>query len=258
MNSQQATCYRPDEDYEVIKADFANLYHNHPEVYDIFAKNQIMQSPLLNEIEKILKSSEIESGNFLDIGCGTGVMIEQLALRFPNINFTGIDPAESSLRLARKRTRDYKNVSFKLGRIEELAGTDSRFDVVFSSWGHIKWNAKGGIMEHIVKENGLVMLVNNWGEDDDFEKLWPNDALAVFRNRRKLLLEGEYNVMRVDSHLDLDNEDNEALFDAMSRIFGATHMQKHRKSPFKIGIVLAWQKNLRRAEGRRTPSWDKL
>lgn len=252
MSSQQATCYRPDEDYEVIKGYFANLYHNYPEVYDIFAKNQITQSPLLDEIEEILKSNGIESGNFLDIGCGTGVVIEQLAPRFPNMNFMGVDPAENSLRLARKRTRNEQNVSFQLGTIEELEGTDSQFDVVFSSWGHIHWNAKGGIMEDITKDNGIVMLVNNWGEGDDFEKLWPNEALAIFRNRRKLLLEGEYKLKRLDSHLNLDNE---ALFDAISRLFGKDHMQKHRTSPFKIGILLAWRKHQQGAEGRQTPSW---
>lgn len=252
MDSQQTSCHRPDEDYEITKARFAKLYHDHPEIYDIFAKNQIMQSPLLDDIEEILKSNGIQKGNFLDIGCGTGVMIEQLALRFPNIDFTGIDPAENSLELAGERTRNYKNVTFKLGEIEELTETDSKFDVVFSSWGHIHWNAKGGIMERVVKENGLVILVNNWGEGDDFEKLWPNEALAVFRDRRNLLLEGEYNVKKVDSYLDLDDE---ALFDAISRIFGRDHMEKHRKSPFEIGIVLAWQKNVQRAERKRTPSW---
>ena len=252
MSSREHTCYRSDEDYEATKARFAKLYHDHPEVYDIFAKNQIMQSPLLDDIEEILKSNGIQEGRFIDIGCGTGVMIEQLALRFPNIHFTGIDPAENSLKFARERTRDYKNVTFKLGEIESLAETDSTFDVVFSSWGHIHWNAKGGIMEKVVKENGLVILINNWGEGDDFEKLWPNEALAIFRDRRNLLLEGKYNVKRVDSYLDLNDE---TLFDAISRIFGRTHMQKHRKSPFEIGIVLAWQKNLQRAERAQTPSW---
>jgi|GEM_PF-6707847 len=31
-------CYRPDEDYETIKAGFLDLYHNHPKLYDVFAK----------------------------------------------------------------------------------------------------------------------------------------------------------------------------------------------------------------------------
>ncbi|MEK8021984.1 MAG: class I SAM-dependent methyltransferase [Candidatus Parabeggiatoa sp.] len=239
MISEKPTCYRPDEDYETIKAGFFDLYHNYPELYDVFAKQQIMQSPLLDEIEKTLKSCDIESGHFLDIGCGTGVMIEQLAPRFPDIHFTGIDPVENSLQFARKRCRDYKNTSFQLGKVEELDSVGSQFDVAFSSWGHIQWNIQGGMMERVVKENGIAMLVNNWGEGDDFEKLWPNEALGVFRDRINLLKEGEYEVKRLDSHLNLDNE---VLFDSMSRIFGTTHLQKHRKNPFQIGIVLAFKK----------------
>jgi SAM-dependent methyltransferase len=235
------SCYRPDEDYETIKAGFLDLYHNHPDLYDVFAKNQIMPSPLLDEIEKTLKSCDIESGHFLDIGCGTGVMIEQLAPKFPDINFLGIDPVENSLRFARNRCRDYQNASFQLGKVEELESVGRQFEVAFSSWGHIQWNIQGGLMERVVKENGIAMLVNNWGEGDDFEKLWPNEALGVFRTRIKLLKEQEYDVKKLDSVLNLDNE---VLFDAMSRIFGTTHMQKHRKTPFKIGIVLAFKKFL--------------
>jgi len=238
-NSETQIYYRPDDDYETIKAGFFDLYHNHPDLYDVFAKNQIMQSPLLDEIEKTLKSCDIESGDFLDIGCGTGVMIEQLAPRFPDINFIGIDPVENSLRFARNRCRDYKNTSFQLGKIEEIESVGSQFDVAFSSWGHIQWNIQGGMMERVVKENGIAMLVNNWGADDDFEKLWPNEALGVFRDRINLLKKEEYEVQRLDSHLNLDNE---VLFDSMSRIFGSEHLQKHRKTPFQIGIVLAFKK----------------
>ena len=226
------------ENYETIKANFADLYHNYPEVYDVFAKNQIMQSPLLDEIEGILTNYNLESGNCLDIGCGTGVMIEQLAQRFPKINFTGIDPAITSLELARKRCRSCENISFEQSTIEALENNNKKFDVVFSTWGHIHWNEKGGIMEQVVHKDGIVILVNNWGEGDDFEKLWPQEPLKIFKTRRELLEKAEYEVKKIDSLLNLENA---SLFEAMSRIFGERPMKANRKSPFQIGIVLAWK-----------------
>ncbi len=239
MSINRTALNLPDEDYETIKANFEALYHNHPEIYDVFATQQITQSELLDQIEQTLKDNGIESGDFLDIGCGTGAMIAHLAPRLPKINFIGIDPARNSLELAKQKCAGYTNTTFRSGTIEQLERTENAFDVVFSSWGHIHWNEKGGIMEYVAKPDGLAMLVNNWGEEDDFSKLWPESALTIHKTRREILQKNHYQVSNVVSEVNLDDEN---LFDAMSRLFGQRQMYEHRTSPFQIGIVLAWKK----------------
>lgn len=230
-----------DERYETIKSYFANLYHYHPDVYDVFSKNQVVQSDLIDEISKVLKSHVLDSSaTFLDVGCGTGVVIEQLAPLFPSITFIGVDPAESSLKLARERCLPYKNASFRNGIVEELEQKGEKFNVVFSSWGHIQWNAQGKIMERVATDGGVVMLVNNWGENDDFGKLWPETAISVFVKRRELMQQGDFNVQRLDSYLDLTDP---PVYNSMSKLFGEEYVVKHKAAKrFQIGIVLAWKK----------------
>src|SRR5579885_607528 len=50
--------------------------------------------------EPIFDRHPIGSGAVLDVGCGTGEMIERLAAKYPKASFTGIDLVESHLELA--------------------------------------------------------------------------------------------------------------------------------------------------------------
>lgn len=50
----------------------------------------------------------LERNNFdvvLDLGCGTGALIEQLSLQFPAVEFIGVDLSEGMLEQAKKRIR---------------------------------------------------------------------------------------------------------------------------------------------------------
>jgi len=227
------------EHYETIKACFKDLYENHPKIYDIFSTQQITQSDLLEEMGKVLRKHTKEGSTVLDIGCGTGVMISLLAPKFPKINFIGVDPAEKSLILAKEKSANYGNVSFRLGTVEQLEEKAERFDVVFSTWGHIHWNLKGYIMERVAAENGVVMLVNNWGEDDDFSKLWPICANNHFIRRRKLLEDGNFHVVRLDSHIDLTDD---VVCNSVNALFGEENVTKYGSNSFQIGIVMGWKK----------------
>ena len=130
-------------------------------------------------------------------------------------------------------------ISPRVGRVEDLENSEERFDVVFSSWGHIKWNEQGHIMERIASNNAIVMLVNNWGEDDDLSKVWPDISNQKFITRRKLMKEGNFFISRLDSYLDLTNE---STFESVSAIFSKEHMLKHRSGLlFNIGIAFGWK-----------------
>lgn len=79
----------------------------------------------------------------LDVGCGTGDLLERLAERFPNAELVGIEPNEASIAAARQRGIphcDFVNGGF------EAARTMGQFDVVVCS----------EVFEHVLDTDGLL------------------------------------------------------------------------------------------------------
>lgn len=71
------------------------------------------------------------AGAVLDIGCGTGEIIDRLAAKYPEATFTGIDLEEQHLDRARVRcARHGSRVSFRLGDALALPFEEGAFDYV--------------------------------------------------------------------------------------------------------------------------------
>jgi ubiquinone/menaquinone biosynthesis C-methylase UbiE len=67
----------------------------------------------------------------LDVGCGTGVLLEALSSTTPGTKLAGVDPSEDMLALARERVDG--TVVLKQSYAEELPFPDEVFDVVIST-----------------------------------------------------------------------------------------------------------------------------
>lgn len=74
----------------------------------------------------------------LDIGCGPGAAVRQVAPRVASA--TGVDASESMISIARKRAASVPNAKFSLSPAERLSYPDEEFSVVWTiqSWHH--WN----------------------------------------------------------------------------------------------------------------------
>ncbi|MDP6930654.1 MAG: class I SAM-dependent methyltransferase [Planctomycetota bacterium] len=81
--------------------------------------------PLLDGMVERLSSG----GAVLDVGCGSGTALTELAKAFPNSRFTGIDPAANMIAEANERYADVANASFEVGYGETLE-TANEFDLV--------------------------------------------------------------------------------------------------------------------------------
>ena len=78
-------------------------------------------------IQLNMNSEEI---NALEIGCGGGILSEEIARM--GFNTTGIDPSEKSLNIAIKHASDNNlNIKYEKGTGEKLQFQNSTFDVVF-------------------------------------------------------------------------------------------------------------------------------
>ncbi len=67
-------------------------------------------------------------GRLLEVGCGHGLFANECALRHPQLEVLGIDPASAKIRAAAGTVGSRPNVRFHEGRVETLA--DSGFDCV--------------------------------------------------------------------------------------------------------------------------------
>ncbi len=83
-----------------------NYYQFQAKIYDatrwsfLFGRKKIVD----------LLSFETPPRHLVEIGCGTGVNLEQLALRFPEARITGIDVSKDMLAKARKKLGAFPNV----------------------------------------------------------------------------------------------------------------------------------------------------
>jgi ubiquinone/menaquinone biosynthesis C-methylase UbiE len=68
-------------------------------------------------------------GSVLDVGCGPGLLLTTLNLRYPDLHLAGLDIAPEMVRIARLRIGDGADI--QLGDSECLPWPDSSFDYVF-------------------------------------------------------------------------------------------------------------------------------
>ena len=78
--------------------------------------------PILEE----LKKGDFE--NLLDVGCGTGPMVELLAAEFPGKRFTGLDLTPRMIEVA--SAKSIERARFVVGDAESLPFEDASFDAV--------------------------------------------------------------------------------------------------------------------------------
>jgi ubiquinone/menaquinone biosynthesis C-methylase UbiE len=102
----------------------------------------------------------------LDVGCGTGRFLRMIAVKWPEAQLFGIDPAEL---MVSEATRLNPNATFKVGFAESLPFADQYADMVVSSLSFHHWvDQKRGIQEiaRVLKPGGLFCLA-----DHDFQLL---------------------------------------------------------------------------------------
>lgn len=92
------------------------------------AQHRLLATHVLPLLEGVVERLT-RGGTAIDVGCGSGVAIAELARAFPRSTFVGIDPSPTALADARARVAraGLSNVEFELGTAEELPDA-ARFD----------------------------------------------------------------------------------------------------------------------------------
>lgn len=114
-----------------------NFLNNKKLLFDIWAGSYdwILPSVFYRAIhQRLLEYVNLpEPANVLDLGCGTGRLLDRLATKFPNLRGTGLDLSPNMLRVARLSNRHRPRLIYVEGKAELLPFGDGQFDAVFNT-----------------------------------------------------------------------------------------------------------------------------
>ena len=131
------------------------------EGYDLYAPYYEKDHAYLDSFERaelFALMGDVQGLNVLDVGCGTGRMVENLK-KF-GAKVTGLDVSEKMLAIAKKH---FSTTEFVLGDIEELPFEDESFDMVVATFVIVHLGTLQRAFDEVyrVLKPGGVFLVSN-------------------------------------------------------------------------------------------------
>ncbi|MEB3180276.1 MAG: class I SAM-dependent methyltransferase [Nostocaceae cyanobacterium] len=100
----------------------------------------------------------------LDLGCGTGRLLERLAAEFPELRGTGLDLSPQMLRVARQRNRYHPRLIYIQGNAESLPFAAGQFDAVFNTISFLHYPQPQQVLSEVarvLKTGGRFYLVDS-------------------------------------------------------------------------------------------------
>jgi ubiquinone/menaquinone biosynthesis C-methylase UbiE len=101
----------------------------------------------------------------LDLGCGTGYLLRELASRYPDTEqFVGIDAAPAMVKTANAITQDDR-LTFAVGVAEQIGYPDQTFDLIVSTTSFDHWSdQQAGLREcaRVLRRGGQLVLVDQF------------------------------------------------------------------------------------------------
>lgn len=117
-------------------------------------------------VRETLRRLELRPGErLLDVGCGTGVLLQALSASVPDAELAGVDP--SSPMLEEARTKLGEAILLKRSHAESLPFPDRAFDVVVSTNAFHYFPRPLGALEEmarVLRPNGRL-VITDWCDD---------------------------------------------------------------------------------------------
>jgi ubiquinone/menaquinone biosynthesis C-methylase UbiE len=101
--------------------------------------------------------------NVLDLGCGTGRLLNRLAKTFPDLHGMGVDLSSQMLQVARRNNCYHPRLIFVEGKAESLFFAQEQFDAVFSTISFLHYPEPKQVfaeVTRVLKVGGKFYLVD--------------------------------------------------------------------------------------------------
>ncbi|HEY0451962.1 class I SAM-dependent methyltransferase [Actinophytocola sp.] len=134
---------------------YNRIAHDYDAMYG--AECGVMHRLVLAEID----DRDLAPGTVLDVGCGTGALLELLARRLPAAGLTGADPSEGMIRRARARL---PSARFVVCGAEALDVDDGAIDLVVSTTSFGQWaDQAAGLREvrRVLRPDGTGVVIEH-------------------------------------------------------------------------------------------------
>ena len=112
-------------------------------------------------VSKYISPLIASTGRVLEVGCGRGVLLVELARAHVRAKVVGVDACETRLRQARKRCVGFPNVCLQLASAASLPFPDDSFDLVYSRFAIERLQDKARAVAEIARvcrPGGTVLL----------------------------------------------------------------------------------------------------
>ncbi|MGK7940778.1 MAG: class I SAM-dependent methyltransferase [Crocosphaera sp.] len=100
----------------------------------------------------------------LDLGCGTGLLLNRLAQKFPDLQGTGVDLSPQMLKEARENNQYHPRLIYTQGNAECLPFADNQFDAVFNTISFLHYPNPQQVFKEvnrILRPQGQFYLVDS-------------------------------------------------------------------------------------------------
>ena len=168
------------------KENFFNLWASYYDCLFTTVFYQAIHQRLLEYVE--LK----ENASILDLGCGTGRLMDRLAAKFPTMRAIGLDLSPSMLIEARTRNQYRDRLIFVSGRAESLTFADEQFDAVFCTISFLHYPHPQQVfrqVNRVLATGGHFYLVDAYGGEHNFSSFvpWIGEMRLYNRQQREQL-----------------------------------------------------------------------
>ena len=152
------------------------------EIYDVgveflfLGTADVMRRQVIPPISRFVR----ENGNdlrVLDVACGTGRTIHQLAIAHPKLRYYGLDLSPYYLQVAREVLSDVEHLSLLAENAEHMPFKDDHFDVVTSVYlfHELPRNARRNVyreMFRVLRPGGLLVIEDSGQVSESGDVAW--------------------------------------------------------------------------------------